>query len=492
MKHATIAVDIGASSGRLILGWLEENQLKLKEIHRFTNAMSMVGEHYKWDIDYLFDQIMEGLMKLKDQPGLGEQMTFDSIGIDTWSVDYALIDDLGDKVGGVYAYRDHRTDETIAKVLEAMDQQKIYQKTGIQFLQFNTLYQLFEHARQNGQDLKRAKQFLMVPDYLNYRLSGVQAIEYSNATSTQMIGVHSKDWDQELLSLAGVPPEIMTKPVAPGTLLGPLKEDYQGQTGLEGLKVIAPATHDTGSAVVSVPTTEGEFAYISSGTWSLMGIETMEPITSPLAQQYNFTNEGGAYGTFRFLKNIMGLWLIQEVVRLYKNMYTFGELVDLANEAEPFRSLINPNDSRFLNPDNMIKAIELYCDETNQPIPKTPGQIARCIYESLALLYKDVLNELVEISGKDIKKIHIIGGGCQNEMLNQMCADLTGCEILAGPIEATAIGNLAVQMITLEMVKDMTEARSIIRDSFDIKTYKPSEIEGLDNIYNRFKQLGGK
>jgi rhamnulokinase len=187
----------------------------------------------------------------------------------------------------------------------------------------------------------------------------------------------------------------------------------------------------------------------------------------------------------------MGLWLIQEVVRLYKNMYSFGELVDLANEAEPFRSLINPNDSRFLNPDNMVKSIELYCDETKQPIPKTPGQIARCIYESLALLYKDVLNELVEISGKDIKKIHIIGGGCQNEMLNQMCADLTGCDILAGPIEATAIGNIAVQMITLEMVKDMKEARSIIRDSFEIKTYKPNEIEDLDNIYNRFKQLGG-
>ncbi|MDA3847069.1 MAG: rhamnulokinase [Vallitaleaceae bacterium] len=491
MKQGIIAVDIGASSGRLILGWLEAKQLKLIEIHRFSNAMSMVNGHYMWDVDYLFHEIIEGLMRLIDLPELSGNMTFESIGIDTWAVDYALIDDLGEKVGGVYAYRDHRTDDTIAKVFEKMSQVDIYEKTGIQFLQFNTLYQLYEHARENEYDFERAKQLLLVPDYLNYRLSGVKAIEYTNATSTQMINVYSRDWDPELLSLVGISSGIMTKPVEPGTLIGEMKDIYQEQTALKGLKVIAPATHDTGSAVVSVPATDDQFAYISSGTWSLMGIETKEPITTPLARKYNFTNEGGAYGTYRFLKNIMGLWLIQEVVRLYKNMYTFEELVGLADAAEPFRSLINPNDDRFLNPENMIKTIEYYCDETNQPIPKTPGQIARCIYESLALLYKGVLDELIEISGKDIKKIHFIGGGCQNEMLNQMCADLTGCEVLTGPIEATAIGNIAVQMITLGIVKDMKAARILIRDSFDIKVYKPNIISSIDKVYDKFKKLGG-
>ncbi len=488
MKKTIIAVDIGASSGRLILGWLEDGKLKLKEVHRFKNAMSMVDDHYKWDVDHLFDEIVEGLMTLKTS----SDHTFSSIGVDTWAVDYALLDELGDKVGGVYAYRDHRTDHTMAKVFEKLSKSQIYEKTGIQFLQFNSLFQLYEHVRDSENDFERAEDFLMVPDYLNYRLSGVKAVEYTNATSTQLLNVHSKDWDQDLLEFVGIPAEIMSKPVQAGTVLGDLKEVYQQKTHLENLKVIAPATHDTGSAVVSVPAMDEEFAYISSGTWSLMGIETRKAITSELARKHNFTNEGGAYGTYRFLKNIMGLWLIQEVVRLYKGMYSFGELVDLASEAKPFRSLIDPNDPRFLNPENMIKEIERFCDETGQPIPKTPGQVARCIYESLALLYREVLESLVEIRGKSINKIHIIGGGCQNEMLNQMCADMTGCEVLAGPIEATAIGNIAVQMITLGWVDDMKQARKMIRDSFEIKIFKPQVIENREDIYEKFKQLGGR
>lgn len=488
MKKTIIAVDIGASSGRLILGWVEEGKLQLKEVHRFKNAMTMVGDHYKWDVDNLFDEIVEGLMALNTC----SDHSFSSIGVDTWAVDYALLDQLGGKIGGVYAYRDHRTDHTMAKVFETLNQSIIYEKTGIQFLQFNSIFQLYEHVRDNENDFERAEDFLMVPDYLNYRLSGIKAIEYTNATSTQLLNVHTKDWDQELLDFVGVPSRIMSKPVQAGTILGNLKELYQNKTNLKDLKVIAPATHDTGSAVVSVPAIDDEFAYISSGTWSLMGIESMEPITSELARKHNFTNEGGAYGSYRFLKNIMGLWLIQEVVRLYDGKYSFAEFVKLAHEAEPFRSLIDPNDARFLNPDNMIKEIQGFCDETCQPIPQTPGQVARCIYESLALLYKEVLESLVEIRGKSITKIHIIGGGCQNDMLNQMCADMTGCQVLAGPIEATAIGNIAVQMITLGWVEDMSEARKMIRDSFDIKIFTPEHVENSEAIYTKFKQLGGK
>lgn len=491
MEKAIIAVDIGASSGRLILGWVESNRLNLKEVHRFKNTMTMVDGHYKWDIDYLFDEIMEGLLSLDHMPEHSENTMVESIGIDTWAVDYALVDARGDKVGGVYAYRDHRTDHTMAKVFQLLDPSAIYEKTGIQFLQINSIYQLYEHVRENPIDFERAKQFLMVPDYLNYRLSGVQAIEYTNATSTQLINVYSKDWDIDLLDMVGIAPDFMTTPIQPGTVLGELNLDYQKQTGLKGMKVIAPATHDTGSAVVSVPATDEDFAYISSGTWSLMGIESKVPITTELAQRYNFTNEGGAYGTYRFLKNIMGLWLIQEVARLYKNMYSFGELVELAKEAEPFRSIIHPNDARFLNPENMIKTIEHYCDESNQPIPKTPGQVARCIFESLALLYKEVLNELEEITGNRFSKIHIIGGGCQNQLLNQLCADMTEREVLAGPIEATAIGNIAVQMITLGWVNNMNEAREMIGKSFDIQSYKPTEVKDIDAIYRRFRQLGG-
>lgn len=491
MNKTIIAVDIGASSGRLMLGWVEANQLKLKEVHRFKNHMAMVNDHYKWDVDHLFDEIMEGLMSLGHEPEISESVEVESIGIDTWAVDYTLIDARGDKVGGVCAYRDHRTDQTMAKVFERIEASAIYEKTGIQFLQFNSIYQLYEHVQACPNHFKRAKQFLMVPDYLNYRLSGVPAVEYTNASSTQLLDVRSKDWDKDLLGIVGVESSLMTKPIQPGTILGQLLEPYEEVTGLKGMKVIAPATHDTGSAVVSVPATDEDFAYISSGTWSLMGIESKVPITTEAALRYNFTNEGGAYDTYRFLKNIMGLWLIQEVVRLYQGMYSFAELVKLANEEEAFRSLIHPNDARFLNPEHMIKTIEDYCQETEQPVPKTPGQVARCIFESLALLYKEVLGELEEITGKSFKRIHIIGGGCQNQLLNQLCADMTQREVLAGPIEATAIGNIAVQMITLGWVENVKEAREMIARSFDIQSYKPRQVKDMDAIYKRFRRLGG-
>lgn len=484
MTKSYIAVDIGASSGRLILGWLEDGKLKTEEIHRFKNAMTFQKGHYHWDVDGLYTSIVEGLKKAAKRSD-----NFSGIGVDTWAVDYVLLNQNGDKTAPVYAYRDHRTDESMDRVFDIVPRSDIYDKTGIQFLQFNTLYQLFEHVRLNGEDFNDAVSFLMVPDYLHYCLSGVKSNEYTNATSTQMLDAKMRDWDSELLDLAGVDAGIMMKPTMPGTVLGQLTDDLKGETGIKEMKVIAPATHDTGSAVVSVPAQDKNYAYISSGTWSLMGIESDEAIISKKSAEFNFTNEGGVFGTYRVLKNIMGLWLIQEVQRMYDGKYSFAEFVTLARGSEPFKCIINPNDDRFINPENMIDAIQSYCRETDQYVPTEVGEIARCIFEGLAFLYRQVLEELQQISDQTIERIHIIGGGCQNKLLNQMCADFTGMDVHAGPIEATAIGNLAMQMIAGGDVKDLNEARGIIRDSFGIDVYTPRKSALIEESYKKFKQL---
>lgn len=486
LNNAVLAVDIGASSGRLILAWMKDNKLELEELHRFKNSMTYDGKHYHWDIDALFNEIIEGLKKASNVEG-----NIDSIGIDTWAVDYVLINEEGERVAPVFAYRDHRTDETMDKVFEEMSRAKIYAKTGIQFLQFNSLYQLYEHVKADSEDFDKASQLLMVPDYLNYRLSKVAAIEYTNATSTQLLNVHSNTWDEELLDLVGINKELLPTPIKPGTILGGLTKEIGQEVNLEHLKVIAPATHDTGSAIVSVPAIGKDFAYISSGTWSLMGIESDKPVVSELSSEFNFTNEGGVFDTYRVLKNIMGLWLIQEVSRMYEGKYSFAEFVDLAKESEPFKCLINPNDSRFLNPENMITAIQGFCEESGQYVPATPGELARCIFESLAFLYAQVLEQLRQVSDQPINRIHIIGGGCQNKLLNQMCADFTNCDVYAGPVEATAIGNIAMQMISNEQIADLSSAREIIGNSFDVEVFKPqAEIQtDVKENYNKFRRF---
>lgn len=484
MAQVNIAVDIGASSGRLILGWLEADKLQMKEIHRFKNSMVRKNDHFFWDVDGLFDEIVKGLIKASK-----EDVSFTSIGIDTWAVDYVLVDASGERVAPVYAYRDHRTDESISKVLKIMDRDRLYNKTGIQFLQFNTLFQLYEHVRNNGEDFNEVSSLMLVPDYLHFKLSGIRSIEYTNATSTQMLDVTTKGWDMDILDLIGMDPEVLSKPVEPGTVLGKMTDELENETGITGLKVIAPATHDTGSAVVSVPAVSEDFAYISSGTWSLMGIESDIAINGDKAKAYNFTNEGGVFGTYRVLKNIIGLWLIQEVARMYNGQYSFAELAKMAEEAKVCGSLIDPDDERFLNPENMIDAIQGYCDETNQKVPKTPGEISRCILESLGCLYRSTLDKIRDISDQPINKIHIIGGGCQNKLLNKICADYTDCEVHAGPIEATAIGNLMMQMIAMGKVKDLAEARSIINKSFDIEIYKPEMTKIIEQHYEKFRRL---
>jgi rhamnulokinase len=484
LDKTCIAVDIGASSGRIIAGTLKDNKIDIQEIYRFKNNMVHVNEYCYWNIDHLFGEIINGLKKLGEL-----NLQVKSIGIDTWAVDYALLDDKNTRVSPVFAYRDHRTDKTMEELFKLINPKVIYEKTGIQFQQFNTIYQLYEHVKAHKEIVNKADTFLMVPDYLNFLLSGEKAVEFTNATSTQLFNVHKNDWDEALINITGLNKEIFPKTVKTGTILGTLTKEVQAKTGLADIKVIATATHDTGSAVVSVPATSEDFTYISSGTWSLMGIESKHPICTEEARKYNFTNEGGAYDTYRVLKNIMGLWLIQEVQRLYENKYGFADLVVLAEQAEPFRCLINPNDSRFLNPHNMMEEIQGYCIETIQPVPETPGEIARCIFESLAFQYKEVLLQLREIQEKAINKIHIIGGGSQNKFLNQLSASFTNCEVYAGPVEATAIGNLVVQLISLGELESLGKAREIILESFGVEKYTPLYNCEIEENWNKFRRL---
>lgn len=484
MAKTCIAVDIGASSGRVIAGTLQDNKMIIKEIYRFKNNMIHLNNHCYWDIDHLFAEIIKGLKKLSKK-----HINIQSIGIDTWAADYVLLDDKNRRISPVFSYRDDRTNGIMEEFFKLIDPKKIYEKTGIQFLKFNTIYQLYEHVKTNKEIVDKIDTFLMVPDYLNYMLCKVKALEFTNSTTTQLFNIHYNDWDDELVSLTGLNKKYFPKTVKPGKILGLLTKETEGKTGLANVKVIAPATHDTGSAVVSVPAADDDFAYISSGTWSLMGIESKTPILTEKAMDYNFTNEGGAFDTYRVLKNIMGLWLIQEVQRLYDNKYSFADLAASAEKAKPFKCLIKPNNSRFLNPENMIEEIKAYCLVTKQPAPELPGEIARCIFESLAFQYKEVLIQLREIQDKKINKIHIIGGGVQNKFLNQLSADFTDCKVLAGPTEATAIGNLAVQFITLGEIKSVEKAREVILHSFNIEKYTPIYNSQIQKNWDKFKKL---
>jgi len=467
MTKYSIAVDIGASSGRLILGYLENGLLKLDEIHRFENNIVKKGDSYCWEADQLFQEIKNGLKKCKE---LGIKP--DSIGIDTWAVDFVLLDENDQPLTEAVSYRDPRTDGMMEQVFEKIIKERLYLETGIQFQKFNTIYQLYSIKQNTPEILDQAKSFLMIPDYFNYLLTGKKANEYTNATSTQLVNAFTKKWDHDLLDLLEINKEMFQEIKTPKTVLGTLKEELVSELGFD-LQVILPATHDTGSAVIAVPE-ENETIYISSGTWSLIGVENYFPICVTKALDYNFTNEGGIDYQYRFLKNIMGLWMIQEVRRNYNNEYSFAELVDLARGAKDFKAVVNVNDDRFLKPENMVQEIMNYCVETGQLIPSTPGEVAKCVYDSLAFSYQDAVNEIEEIFEKRFEKINVIGGGCQNEMLNQLVADVTKKEVYAGPVEATAIGNIVAQLMALDEIEDMKEARTIVKNSFEVKKYLPT------------------
>jgi rhamnulokinase len=467
MTKYSIAVDIGASSGRLILGYLENNEMQLKEIHRFENKIVQKGESFCWEVDKLFQEIINGLKKCNEM-GIKP----DSIGIDTWAVDFVLLDENDHPLTDAVSYRDPRTDGMMEEVFELFSKERLYLETGIQFQKFNTIYQLYSLKKSQPEILEKAKSFLMIPDYLNFLLTGKKANEYTNATSTQLVNAFTKKWDHQILDVLGINKEMFHEIQMPKTVLGKLSAEIVSEIGFD-MDVILPATHDTGSAVLSVPE-QDDSIYISSGTWSLMGVENYFPICITKALDYNFTNEGGMDYQYRFLKNIMGLWMIQEVKRNYHDEYSFAELVDLAREAKDYKAIVNVNEDRFLKPDNMIQEIMNSCIQTGQPIPSTPGEVAKCVFDSLAACYQTAVDEIEEIFEKSFSKINVIGGGCQNELLNQLIADVTHKEVYAGPVEATAIGNIVAQLISLGEMNDIREARSIIKKSFEVKKYLPT------------------
>lgn len=464
MNRCSLAVDIGASNGNVIAGYLEDGKLVLREIHRFPNNLIEKNGSFIWDIDALFSEIQKGVLKCKKYNFIPT-----SIGIDTWAVDFVLLDDNDQLLTEVFSYRDSRTDGMMEKVFQTISKEQLYSRTGIQFQKFNTIYQLYALKEQHPEILSKAKSFLMIPDYINFLLTGKKGNEYTNATSTQLVHAERKEWDYDLIDKLGFHKEMFHEIKQPMTVLGSLKSDLKEKFGFD-MQVILPATHDTASAVVAVPEQEATI-YISSGTWSLIGTESEQPLCTEKALKYNFTNEGGFEYRFRFLKNIMGLWMIQEVKRLYNDTYTFKDLVRLAQEVKDFHSIVNVNDSRFLKPKNMIKEIQDECKKTKQQVPNTPGEVAKCIYDSLAESYRIAVSQIEKMLNREFNKINVIGGGAQNDMLNQLIANITYKEVNAGPIEATAIGNVIVQMIQLGEINNLQSAKEIIRDSFKIDTF---------------------
>ncbi|WP_459477604.1 rhamnulokinase [Clostridium saccharoperbutylacetonicum] len=461
-----LAIDIGASSGRHILGSIENGKITLEEIYRFENGISKVGNEYCWNIEQLFKDIKNGIKKCKEIGKIPK-----SIGIDTWAVDFVLLDENDNMLGNAVAYRDDRTEGMMEEVFKSIPKDMMYLYTGIQFQRFNTVYQLLSIKKNNPEILEKAKTFLMVPDYLNFLLTGKKANEYTNATSTQLVNSFERTWDEKILEDLGIKKEIFQEIKLPKTSLGNLRNELIEEFGFD-MEVILPATHDTGSAFISSVCNDNDSIYLSSGTWSLIGVENRFPICVPQAMEYNFTNEGGIDYRYRFLKNIMGLWVIQEVRRNLDNKYSFAELVDLARENSKFASIVDVDDDRFLKPDNMIEEIKMHCKETNQEVPEEVGEIAMCVFNSLAHCYKKAVTNLEDIFEKEFKRINIFGGGCQNNLLNELVASITGKEVLAGPVEATAIGNIVAQMISKNVFKDLSEARKAIKESFDIKIFK--------------------
>jgi len=459
-----LAIDIGASSGRHILGHLEDGKMQLEEIHRFDNGMSEIYGELCWNLEKLFEEIKSGLKKCKE---LGKIPV--SVGIDTWAVDFVLLDSKDNVLGNTVGYRDSRTQGMDRKVYSVISENSLYKRTGIQKQMFNTIYQLMAVKEGHPEYLEEAACMLMVPDYFNYLLCGVKRTEYTNATTTQLVSPETKVWDEELIQMLGYPRKIFTEIGLPGTVLGNLSEKIREEVGFD-CQVVLPATHDTGSAVLAVPSNSPNSLYISSGTWSLMGIEHNIANCSLASKAHNFTNEGGFEYRFRYLKNIMGLWMIQSVKKEIGAGYTFGEVCTMASK-EDIDSIVDCNDGRFLSPKSMTLEVQNACRESNQKFPMTLGEIAAVIYNSLAECYKKTVEEIEEITGRTFNNIHVVGGGANAEYLNQLTADFTGRAVYAGPTEATAIGNILVQMISRGELKDLRAARECVFESFEIKKY---------------------
>jgi rhamnulokinase len=485
-----LAIDLGAESGRVILGGLQEDRLQLQEVHRFENRPVRVGGSLYWDVLRLWAEIQQGLALADSQAG--ESLV--SLGIDTWGVDFGLLAADDELLGNPVHYRDRRTDGMLEQAYKLVPREEIYRQTGIQFMQINSLYQLLAMSRAGSPLLEAAHTFLNMPDLFNFWLSGEKASEFTIASTTQCYNPLDNDWARSMLARFGIPGQIFGQVIPPGTVLGALRPTIASDINCSPVKVIATAGHDTACAVAAVPAASLDYIYLSSGTWSLMGIESPQPIINQESLAYNLTNEGGVNGTFRVLRNIMGMWLLQECRRewaLQGQRYSYAELTQMADQAPPLQSFVRPSDPRFLHPGDaqsgmMAARIQAFCLEMGQPVPRSIGEVTRCILESLALEYRRTVEQLDSITAKELPAIHIIGGGSRNQLLNQMTADATGRVVISGPVEATAIGNILVQAIATGYLTSLEEARSLVRTSREITTWEPSKASGWDDAYARY------
>ena len=482
------AVDLGATSGRTIIGSIDKGQLHLDEVTRFPNNLIEQGGHFYWDIYALYFEIIRGLKEVAQR---GLEIT--SIGIDTWGVDFVMIGEDNAILRNPRAYRDPITFDAMDDYLQhIISRKEVYDITGIQLMNFNSIFQLYAMRQEGNAALKYAKKILFVPDALSWMLTGNEVCEYTIASTSQLLDPRTKQLDERLLASLGLTRSAFGKIVFPGTRIGILSEEVQKMTGLGAIPVIAVAGHDTGSAVAAVPAKNEQFAYLSSGTWSLMGIETKDAIINDLSYERNFTNEGGIEGTTRFLKNICGMWLYERCRKEWPEevrQLSHPELQGSAMQVEAFRSLINPDDALFANPDSMIGAIQQYCRQTKQPVPETPAEICRCIFDSLALRYKQVFQWMQEFAPFKLEVLHIIGGGSLNKYLNQFTANATSTTVLAGPQEGTAIGNIMIQAKAANLVNDIWEMRQIIANSLELVKYEPTDQTIWDQAFQRFQRI---
>lgn len=485
--HHYIACDLGAESGRVMLGTLNGQRLALEEIHRFTNGAIAVCGSLRWDALRIFDELKTGMRK-----AAARGVSIASISTDSWGVDYVLLKGNEPMLTAPYQYRDARTDHMLDAVSKKVPLDTVFNETGIQFMTINTLYQLYADLVQRPDILRMADTFLNMGDYFNYLFSGVARAEESLASTTQIYNPTTKTWSATLIEKLGLPPALFPRVCPSGSVLGPLLPSLAEETGLRDVKVVASCSHDTGAAVAATPAEGDNWAYLSSGTWSLLGIEASKPVINAKSRQYNFTNEMGFGSSIRFLKNIVGLWILQESRRAWSKLgteYTYDQLVEIASEAPPLKCLINPAAARFLKPDHMPQKIADYCRETGQPVPQSHGQVVRCILESLALLYGKTLREIADASGQSINRLHILGGGSRNKLLNQWAANATGLTVVTGPVEATSAGNILVQAIALGHIKSLADLRAIVRASFPVDTYTPQDADTWRAIQQRFNAL---
>jgi len=488
-----LAFDLGAESGRAVVGQIDANRLHLHEIHRFVNGAVRVLDSLHWDALRLWTEIKHGLA-LAARAAAEDGGTLASIGLDTWGIDFALLAADDSLLGNPFHYRDRRTEGMLAEALSRVPRAEIYRQTGVQFMEINSLYQLLAMARAGSQALAAARTLLNMPDLFNFWLCGVKASEFSIATTTQFYNPVARGWACDLLDRLEIPSRFLGEIVPTGTVLGTLLPSVASETGSAAVQVVAAAGHDTAAAVAAVPAAGEDWIYLSSGTWSLMGIETPQPIIDERSLAYDFTNEGGVGGTIRFLKNIVGLWLVQECRREWEragHALSYDDLTGMAGKAPAFGALVAPSDGRFVPPGDMPGRIQVACAESGQPVPQTRGEIVRCALESLALEYRLVAERLDEMAGRRLPVVHIIGGGSRNRLLNQFTADATGRTVVAGPVEATAIGNVLVQALALGEIGSLAEGRALVARSFDAQTFQPAPaaMAAWDAAYERYLTL---